>query len=181
MSNTDVAQQLVESIGSEDSRHQLFALIYGELKGRAGKILAAHQNPSLGATALVHEVYLKLVGANIHTCSKEHFFSLASRAMRQIMVDHARHRLYQKRDQRLQEALDDEMPHAASAHLPELVALDRALDLLDAREPDLAEVVELHFFGGLGFGEIGELKGCSLSTVERQWRSARALLRNYMS
>ncbi|MEP6940137.1 MAG: ECF-type sigma factor [Rudaea sp.] len=181
MPNTDVAERLAEDVGSKESRHQLFALIYGELKNRAGKILAAHQNPSLGATALVHEAYLKLVGANIHTCSKKHFFSLASRAMRQIMVDHARHRLYQKRDQRLLEALDDDMPHPAATNMPDLVVLDRALDLLSAQEPDLAEVVELHFFGGLGFGEIGEMKGCSLSTIERQWRSARALLRNTMS
>ena len=121
----DVAGRLLQNIDDDESRRQLFALIYEELKNRAAKILAVHQNPSLSATVLVHEAYLKLINAPIAAESKDHFFSLASRAMRQIMVDHARYRLYQKRDRRLQVSLAEDVEQSATV-LPDLIGIDIA-------------------------------------------------------
>ena len=138
-----------------------------------------HQNPSLSATVLVHEAYLKLINAPIAAESKDHFFSLASRAMRQIMVDHARYRLYQKRDRRLQVSLAEDVEQSATV-LPDLIGIDIALHRLKEEDEDLVDIVQLHFFGGLGFAEIADMKGISLSTVERMWRTARQLLRDYI-
>ncbi len=179
MQNPNSTERVFADVGSEESHRQLFALIYGELKDRARKILANHNNPSLSATALVHEAYLKLAGNKSATESKQHFYLLAARAMRQIMVDHARHRLYQKRDRRLQVSLDDEL-RQDSTILPELISTDLALEHLKREDPDLVDLVHLHFFGGLSFAEIAEMQGVSLSTVERMWRTARALLRTYI-
>jgi RNA polymerase sigma-70 factor, ECF subfamily len=179
MENTDAIDRLMRDVEKEESGPQLFALIYKELKRRAGKILAGHQNQSLSATALVHEVYLKLRDVLTAAHSKEHFFCLASRAMRQIMIDHARHRLYQKRDQRLQVSLTEGLQQELSL-LADLVGLDQALERLKDEDQDLVEIVQLHFFGGLSFSEIGDMRGISLSTVERMWRTAKALLRGYI-
>lgn len=179
MPSPDPIERVFADVGSEESHRQLFVLIYGELKDRAKRILANHNNPSLSATALVHEAYLKLASNKIATESKQHFYLLAARAMRQIMVDHARHRLYQKRDKRLQVSLDGELQQD-SAILPELISTDLALEHLKQEDPDLVDLVHLHFFGGLSFSEIAEMQGVSLSTVERKWRTARTLLRAYM-
>jgi RNA polymerase sigma factor (TIGR02999 family) len=180
MANTDVSERLLQAASDAESRQQLFTLIYADLRTRASKILAAHNNPSLNTTALVHEAYLKLVNAPLPTQSKEHFFRLAAQAMRQIMVDHARYHLYQKRDQRMQVSLNDELGQADPSRLPDLIELDQALERLRSEDAQLAAIVELHFFAGLGFAEIAEMWGISLSTVERDWRTARALLYRHM-
>lgn len=178
---TDITRQLIVASNDAEARQQLFAMIYSDLRKRATKILAAHVNPSLNTTALVHEVYIKLVQSPLSARSKEHFFGVAAQAMRQIMVDHARHRLCQKRDQRLQVSLDENIEHIEATRLPDLIALDCALGRLRDEDSELAKLVELHFFAGLGFAELAELQEVSLSTVERNWRAARAMLYRYMS
>jgi DNA-directed RNA polymerase specialized sigma24 family protein len=92
------------------------------------------------------------------------------------MVDHARYHLSQKRDQRLQVTLDDAAVAPQDARLVDLLGLDTALAKLHTEAADLAELVELHFFGGMKFAEIAQSRGVSLSTIEREWRMARAAL-----
>jgi len=176
MQATDDLEQLLLDLDSKISRQALFALVYGELKIRAGNILSAHQNPSLSATALVHEMYLKLRDAPLSVRSKGHFFGLASRAMRQIMVDHARHRLYMKRDRRVEVLLEDNFAQENMV-LPDMILIDQALGRLSDENAELADIVELHFFAGLSFTDIAQMKKVSLSTIERGWRAAREMLR----
>jgi RNA polymerase sigma factor (TIGR02999 family) len=180
VSGSDISQILQQGIDDPDSRKQLFTLIYNDLRKRAGQILAAHNNPSLSATALVHEVYLKLVDSPLAAQSKEHFFRLASQAMRQIMIDHARHRHYQKRDRRQEVSLNDEIAPQDAPIFSDLLTLDQALKRLHAEDADLADLVNLHFFGGRSFNEIADIQKVSLSTVERNWRTARNMLYRYM-
>jgi RNA polymerase sigma factor (TIGR02999 family) len=158
-----------------DSRQFLFAAIYDDLRARARRMLAAHQANSLSTTMLVHEAYTKLMDGPTPITSEAHFFNIAAAAMRQIMVDQARYRYAQKRDQRVLVTLGDELPTDGDS-LIDMLVLDAALKRLRERKERLAQIVELHFFGGLSFIEIADLTDLSLSTVEREWRSARAFL-----
>jgi RNA polymerase sigma factor (TIGR02999 family) len=163
-----------------DARAREFAALYQDLHARAHRLLAANQAGSLNTTGLVHEAYVKLAGANISAASKAHFFHIAAMAMRQILVDHARYRQSQRRDHRMAATLDPELPGADAAQLIDVLALDGALARLRSDGERLAQVVELHFFAGLSFAEIAEMHETSLSTVERDWRTARALLYTHM-
>ncbi len=177
-SEGDLAGPL-ETDAPED-RARAFAAIYQELRGRAQRLLAANQAGSLNTTGLVHETYLKLAGANLSATGKAHFFHIAAAAMRQILVDHARYRQSQRRDHRLAATLDTDLPAADDARLIDLLALDSALVRLRSESERLAQIVELRFYAGLSFPEIAKLQGTSLSTVERDWRTARALLYTHM-
>ncbi len=161
--------------GDEAARQLLFSAIYDDLRTRARRMLAAHDACSLSTTVLVHETYTKLMSGPTPVTSRAHFFHIAAAAMRQIMVDQARHRNAQKRDARVLVTLGDETPDTDENRMDMLV-LDAALKRLRSRKERLAQIVELHFFGGLSFAEIAELSDVSLSTVEREWRTARALL-----
>ena len=166
--------------GDADARARAFAALYQDLHARAHRLLAANQAGSLNTTGLVHEAYVKLAGANLSAASKAHFFHIAALAMRQILVDHARYRQSQRRDHRMAATLDPELPGADEAQLIDVLALDAALARLREDGERLAQVVELHFFAGLSFAEIAEMHETSLSTVERDWRTARALLYAHM-
>ncbi len=164
--------------GDKAARDRLFALVYGELRGlaRGQRRRFSNQN-TLSTTALVNETYMKLAGDRVFTArDRSHFFAIASRAMRQILVDRARRRARQKRGGGEVVVSLDEGMLPAPDRAEELLALDEALGRLEAADPDLARIVEWRFFGGLSVEEVAVLLDVSDRTVKRQWRAARAFL-----
>jgi RNA polymerase sigma factor (TIGR02999 family) len=173
---------LIEAAGTGDANalKALFARVYDELKVLARRQLHGSADGTLSTTALVHEAYLKLVhpdGPDLQ--GRGHFFALAAKAMRQIVIDRARARTAEKRggaDAQLVE-LDDALDVADGELGPdELLRLDRALTHLGTDEPRLAELVELRFFAGLEIADIATLHGVSTRTLNRDWRRAKAML-----
>lgn len=165
------------SSGDVQAYDSLFAAVYADLHRRA-RHLARGAGATLSTTALVHETYLKLAGRELALNDKAHFFALAARAMRQVLLNAARDSIAQKRGGGQIAATFDSalaVPSGAGDHV-DVVALDQALQQLAAADARLAQVVELHFFAGLGFAEIGQLIGLTERTVARDWRAARALL-----
>jgi RNA polymerase sigma factor (TIGR02999 family) len=128
----------------------------------------------------VHEAFLRLVQANVDLQDRQHFFSLASRLMRRVLVDHAKSRSRVKRDGSLREQTVLELGEIASQHEVDVVALDEALEGLAQLEPRLAQVIELHYFGGMTYPEIAAAVGASAATVDRELRLAKAWLLNEM-
>lgn len=173
---------LIDAAGSGDpaALHALFARVYDELKLLARKQLFGSAAHTLNTTGLVHEVYLKLArpqGHELH--SRVHFFALAAKAMRQIVIDHARARLTGKRGGgNLQVVELSEADGVADPEFgpDELLRLDRALTQLEADEPRLANLVELRFFAGLSIDDIATLQTVSVRTLNRDWRRAKAHL-----
>jgi RNA polymerase sigma factor (TIGR02999 family) len=157
---------------------ELFALVYGSLKGLAHKVRAGRGSETLNTTALVHEAYIRLATSSSQAWKDEaHFFAVAARAMRQILVDRARHEMALKRGGAKRESVTfDEAAHSLPARPEELVALDAALEELGRLDPRRAQVVEHRIFAGLSTGECARLLGISTATVERDWRAARAWL-----
>ena len=172
--------QMLQRWGAGDARalDDLFPVVYEELRRLAKHYLRSERkNHTLETGALVHEAYVRLVGQeHIEWRSRAQFYGIAARTMRRILVDHARSRGYQKRggDQSM-DSLEAALQVGQDPPL-DLVALDEALTALAELDVQKAELVELRFFGGLTNEEIAELQGTSLSSVERQWRLARAWL-----
>jgi len=154
---------------------EMYALVYHDLKRVARYHLSRSAGHTLCTTELIHEAYLKL-GGSAGFDGRAHFFGAASRAMRQVLVDFARKRAARKRG-----GADDPVT-LADAHgalqtdLDELLALDDALEQLNAVDPRLRELVELRFFGGLPAADVAGLLGVSTRTVEREWLKARLFL-----
>lgn len=166
--------------GSEDDESRLlarvFPLVYDELKRIAHRaLLRASGNETLSTTALVNEAYVKLAGhANLTLNDRTHLLALCARAMRQIMVDHARRRQADKRGSSAA-ALTLSGVDADSADRPEtVVALDEALTALAERDPRLVRLIEYRVFGGLDSREIAELLELTPRSVQREWLRARA-------
>lgn len=164
--------------GETGAVDRLFEQVYGELRRLARRQLGhGPASPTLDTTALVHEAYLRLSGeARWSVESRRHFFNLAARAMRNVLVDHARRRGRVKRGGDALRVDLDAHEIAAPDRATELVALDDALVRLAASDAELARLVELRFFAGLSIEEIAELFGVSDRTIKRRWRAARALL-----
>jgi RNA polymerase sigma factor (TIGR02999 family) len=161
--------------GDTQAYDALFASIYDDLRQRAHRLRRAPDG-TLSTTALVHETYLKLAGADVAPNDRLHFFAIAARAMRQILINAARDGVAQKRGGGLAPAtLDSGLIHGAADPV-DMLALDQALDRLGEADPRLRQVVDLHFFAGLNLAEVGELLGISERTATRDWRTARALL-----
>lgn len=155
----------------------LFERVYQELRRIArGQRRAAGSPPTLDTTALVHEVYLKLHDApDARRIGRAHFLSLAARAMRQILVDHARARGRLKRGgDVIVTGLDERV--AGAADVVDLVALDEALTRLTTLDARAGQLVEWRIFAGLEIAEIAQLQGLAERTVFRDWRRARAFL-----
>jgi RNA polymerase sigma factor (TIGR02999 family) len=162
--------------GDPDARDRVFSLIYDELRRRARRELRRHP-ATLSPTTLVHETFLKLVErTRVAWADRKHFFAVASMAMRQILVDHARRRLAQKRGHGRHPDILDEATVRLDEKAADLVALDDALERLRSLDERLGRVVDLRFFGGLSFEEAGEVLELSPRTVKREWRKARAFL-----
>lgn len=156
-------------------------MVYAELRTIAAKHLRSERSGhTLQPTALVSEAYLRLRGlGDVPWHDRAHFFAIASRIMRRVLVDHARASLAQKRGAgspmvQLAEGLHEGGTPSMDAE--QLIDLDRALDQLAAEEPRLSRFIELRFFGGLKIEEIAELLGCSPRTAKRDWTFARAWL-----
>jgi RNA polymerase sigma factor (TIGR02999 family) len=163
--------------GDPTAAEQLLPLVYDELRKLAAAKLAQEKpGQTLQATALVHEVYLRLVGSETPRSYRErsHFFASAAAAMRHILVDSARAKRSDKRGGvREREPLED-----VAAPLPddELLALHEALDQLAAEDPLKAQLVELRYFAGLTGDQVADVLGISPSTADRHWVFARAWL-----
>ncbi|MEO6065170.1 MAG: ECF-type sigma factor [Lysobacterales bacterium] len=166
--------------GEKDAADRLFATVYAQLHRIAGHVLrSGRSDDAMHTTSLVHDAYLKLrrpEALNQH--DREHFFAVAARAMRQIVIDHARERAAQKRGGEFDlSSLDSSaIQVAASGRSEHLLALDESLERLAAVDPELARLVELRFFGGLDLAELSRLQGRSERSLKRDWRRARAFL-----
>jgi RNA polymerase sigma factor (TIGR02999 family) len=163
--------------GHPQALEQLTPLVYDELRRLARNYMKGERGShTLQATAVVHEAFLRLVQANVTLQDRTHFFALASRLMRRVLVDHAKSRTRVKRWQGVREPVtEDTIPPAAGF---DVIALDEALESLQQMEPRLAQVIELHYFGGLTYDQIAEAGGASVATVHRDIRLARAWLLN---
>ncbi|HEY6941154.1 ECF-type sigma factor [Dokdonella sp.] len=178
MAHTDLTELLNRAQGGDASaRDAAFAQIYADLKRIAAAELRRNPGATLNTTALVHEAYAKLAAHHAGAlASRAHFFSLAARAMRQILVDQARSRLADKRGGREAHTGLDGAHEVADRRAEELLRVDEALDRLAAHDERAAKVVEWHFFGGFTFVEIAAELGLSERTVRSDWALARAAL-----
>ena len=168
--------------GDKAALDDILPIVYDELRRVARARLKAQRAPALQTTALVHEVYLRLVDRACTTIhDRTHFFALAARLMRQILVDHSRRRLAEKRGGGVTiVGLDDATP-AAKARGIDVLALDEALEQLNSFDECLCRVVELKFFAGLTIDETAEALKVSTATVERDWNVAKAWLHERLS
>lgn len=163
--------------GQPDALERLLPLVHAELRRIAGANLSHERaNHTLQPTALVHEAYLRLVTQrNRNFENRTHFFALAARLMRRVLVDHARRRQAARRDSGITVAL----AHSHSAREPhhaDLLALHRAMERLAEVDPRQSQIVELRYFGGFSVEETGNLLGLSPATIKREWRVARLWL-----
>ncbi len=169
---------LAASEGRSDAFDELMPLVYDELRRVAHqRLLGYHPGETLNTTALVHEAYLKLVKQqDVGWQNRAHFFALASRAMRFILIDYARARTAEKRGGRRVDISLDVLQVAADERTADLLTLNEALEKLAKVSERLSVLIEYRFFGGLTYEEIAEITGWSLATVKRDWRRARAWL-----
>jgi RNA polymerase sigma factor (TIGR02999 family) len=171
--------------GSPGAEGRLLDLVHGELKAIAAARLRGQAGHSLSPTALVNEAYLKLFGnANPGQWSgRAHFFGAAARAMRQILIDHARAKRRLKRGgNRLGVDIEiDLLPNLKNATNDELIDLDEALKTLGEEDPELVKLVELKFFAGQTTQEAADSLGLSLRTANRNWQYAKARLWQLMT
>jgi RNA polymerase sigma factor (TIGR02999 family) len=163
------------SDGEQAALNEVLPLVYQELR-RIARRYTRDGNQTLQTTALVHEAFLRLAGKEGKQWqNREHFFGVAARAMRHILVDHARARCAGKRGGEVHSASLD--PNLVSEErAASLVALDDALSALSAVAPRQGRVVELRYFGGLSVEETGRVLGLSPETITRDWRMAKAWL-----
>ena len=152
--------------GNPQAFDDLFALVYDELRRLARVVRQGRASETLNTTALVHEVYAKLIPAkDLHWHDRSHFFRIAARAMRQILVSTARRRLAEKRGGGALTVAFDEHVHQDPVRADELVALDEALTRLETLDPRQAQIVECRFFAGLNVAETAQALGISPMTV----------------
>jgi RNA polymerase sigma factor (TIGR02999 family) len=180
----DVTRLLIAWNGGDaGALERLIPLVYGELRRQArGYLRKERSGHTLQPTALVHEVYLRLVDqSQVKWQNRAHFFGVAARAMREILVDHARKRRAAKRggpDSLI--SIDDVNPASPPKNL-DLLDLDRTLKRLAALDERQARLVELRVFGGLTIDEAAEVLEISPATVSREWRHAETWLHREMS
>ncbi len=182
MVDTAEITELLNAANSGDAVAQdaVYTLVYDELKRCAQRQRRIAPASSLTPTALVNELYLKLRAGKIERIqNRRHFFALAARAMRQITIDHARERSRAKRGGGVDHVSVDTRDLGATTAEATL-ELDAALTGLSRRDPDLAQVVEWHFFAGLTFQDIANELGRHERTVRHDWELARAYLRQAM-
>jgi RNA polymerase sigma-70 factor, ECF subfamily len=167
--------------GDQSAYDRLFPLVYGELRRLArAQFRREHPGHSLQPTLLVHEVYLRLVRADVDWRDRTHFLSVAARVMRRILVEHARSKAAKKRGGNdLRVTLTDIASDGANP--VDVLMLDAALERLRELDSRQAEVVELCYFSGLTYPEIGDVLGISEATVDRDLRHARAWLRRELA
>ena len=184
--NSEEITVMLRSLNADTSRETLDALlplVYDELHRQAHRYLRGERsNHTLQTTALINEAYLRLVGQkSVEWRNRAHFFGLAANMMRRILVDYAKTKTRAKRggsdeDLPLEDALSIAAESTSEADKIDLIALDRALDKLAAKDERLARIVELRYFSGLTVEETAEVLKISEMTVKRDWNVAKALL-----
>jgi RNA polymerase sigma factor (TIGR02999 family) len=170
--------------GDQAALDELLPLVYDELRRQARRYMRGQPaGQTLQTTALVHEAYLRLVDHSaVEWNGRAHFFGVASKAMRSILVDHARARNAAKRGGAARTiALDDAGGLAGPQASVDVLALHEALGRLAELDSRKSELVELRYFGGLGIDEAAAVMGVSPATVKREWTTARAWLRRELS
>lgn len=167
-----------DGTGDPQAASDILPLVYDELRRLASAYLAkTPPGNTLQATALVHEAYMRLIGAEDPGWDgRRHFFGAAAQAMRNILVEQARRKASARHGGGRQRYDIADADLATGPPADDLLALNEALTKLESTDPRKAEIVMLHHFAGLTLDETAAAIGCSLSTVEREWRFTRALL-----
>ena len=167
--------------GHDAALEQLTPLVYEELRRLAHRYMRSERGShTLQATAVVHEAFLRLIQSEVPMQDRTHFFAVASRLMRRVLVDHARGRSRDKRYGLVRQVtLQDDLQARPESSF-DIVDLDNALEHLAQMEPRLAQTIELHYFGGLTYDQIATAVNASAATVHRDIRLARAWLLNYL-
>ena len=171
------------SAGREEAGDKLLPLVYEELRSLARFYMSDERSGhTLQTTALVHEAYLRLAGGKeITRENKAHYFRLAARAMRRVLIDNARKKRIQKAGLGQQEIALDEEAAVSEGFTDDLLVLDKALCRLSEVDPKLVQVVELRYFGGMTVEQTAKVLGISSRTVKRDWRLARVWLKGEIS
>ena len=181
---SEVTQLLREwSGGRQEARDELLGLVYEPLRAIAGRHLnREREGHTLQPTALVHELYIKLVDQrSVAWNDRAHFFAVAAQVMRRILVDHARRKNSDKRGGGVIPVTIGAALDLAAAENFDVVALDVALEHLEKIFPQQARIVELRFYAGLTIDETASVLGVSPATISREWTMARAWLRREMN
>lgn len=178
--NEDITTWLSElRAGSEEAFDKLFPLVYDHLRGIACRRMQDQPaDHTLSKTDLVHEVYIKLVNLDeARWKDRAHFYAVASRAMRHIMIDHARKKKADKRGDRQKEiTFIDEIMQVEHHDEEELIRIDEALEELAAFDPRMAKIVEYRYFGQMKMDDIADVLELSSRTIKRDWATARGWL-----
>ena len=177
MSETDITRLLALARDGEQAKMgAVFEALYPELRRLANSRMYGNES-TFTPTVLVHELFLRISqGSPLALADRNHFFAASAKAMRWIMVEHARQRATDKRGGgQVMVALDDQIPDAPPA-LTSVLMLDQGLEALEAISPQRRKIVELRWFAGMEFAEIAALLECSERTVYREWERARAFL-----
>lgn len=183
-SSNEVTELLIKwSKGDKAALDEVMPVIHSELRRMARRYMARERSGhTLQTTALINEAYLRLVDQQgVEWQDRAHFFAVSAQVMRHILVDHARKYQSEKRGAGVQKIPLDDVVVANQQRAAELVALDEALDALAAVDPRQSQIVELRFFGGLTVEETAEVMKIAPITVMREWRTAKAWLRNKCS
>lgn len=170
--------------GDDDSVKELYPIVYNELHEMAHRQMKKERRGhTLNTTALVHEAYIKLFDypPDGNFDGRHHFFGIAARAMRQVLVNYAKSRNAQKRSGRKDIQPFEEQIYLTEQKADELVKLEEALSILEKMEPRLGKVVECRYFAGYNIEETAEILDISPATVKRDWASARAWLFSFLN
>jgi RNA polymerase sigma factor (TIGR02999 family) len=161
----------------------LIPLVYEELRRLARNYMRKERpDHTLQTSALINEAYLRLADREEpHWANRAHFFAVAAQIMRHVLIDHARAHQYEKRGAGAQKVVFDEALDLTNERAGELVALDDALSALATVDLRKSQIIELRFFGGLNIEETAQVMDLSPTTVQREWRAARAWLRHFMT
>ena len=182
--NTEgLTQLLIEwRNGDKAALDQLMPLVHEELRRLARHYMGRERRDhTLQTSALINEAYLRLVDQrDTPWQNRAHFFAVAAQVMRHILIDHARSHQYEKRGGGAQRVSFDEGVAFTDQRASEIVALDDALTSLATVDPRKSRIVELRFFGGLNIEETSEVMNLSPTTIQREWRAAKAWLRRFI-
>ena len=182
-SSDETVSQLLNQLngGNADARSRLISIVYDELRRRAALYMAWERGDhTLQPTALIHEVYLRLMDQDIPWQGRAHFFAVAAQVMRNVLVDNARaHRAVRRGGARHKVTLDEAVAFAPARSV-DLIALDQALTRLALLDPRQSRIVELRFFGGLSLEEVAEVLDISERTAKRGWKMARSWLQGQL-
>ena len=167
--------------GNSQALDQLMPLVYDELRGLAGHYLKSEAVfQTLQATALVNEAYIRLVGMDVPWQDRAHFFAVAARLLRRILVDNAKsHRRVKRGGGQIRVTLNEYLPSAEPDK--DIIALDESLKSLAEFDERKSQIIELHFFGGLTYDEMAEALSISPATVHRELRLAKAWLNHELN